>query len=76
MEDYYTIEEVAKKLRVTRTTVYRWMQSGALRYVMAGERRRIAQSALDAFLRDGKPEEATKVETPEGIQRPGLVLAC
>jgi excisionase family DNA binding protein len=62
MEEYYTIEEVAKKLRVTRVTIYRWMQSGALRYVMAGERRRIPQSALDSFLREGRPEEADESE--------------
>ncbi len=62
MEDYYTIEEVAQKLRVTRTTVYRWMHSGALRYVIAGERRRIPQSALDAFLREGRPDETQEEE--------------
>ncbi len=72
MEDYYTIEEVAQKLRVTRTTVYRWMQSGALRYVMAGERRRIPQSALDAFLREGRPEDA---ESSEELMRPALAAA-
>ncbi len=73
MEDYYTIEEVAQKLRVTRTTVYRWMHSGALRYVMAGERRRIPQSALDAFLREGRPEEAGA--EPEEIFSPALAAA-
>ena len=72
MEDYYTIEEVAQKLRVTRTTVYRWMQAGALRYVMAGERRRIPQSALDAFLKEGRPEEA---ESSEELNSPALLAA-
>ncbi len=73
MEDYYTIEEIAKKLRVSRVTVYRWMQSGALRYVMAGERRRIPQSALDAFLREGRPEDVK--EDAEGNYMPALVAA-
>jgi excisionase family DNA binding protein len=73
MEDYYTIEEVAQKLRVTRTTVYRWMHSGALRYVMAGERRRIPQSSLDAFLREGHPEEAGAES--EELHSPALALA-
>ncbi len=57
MEQFYTVEEVAAALKVTRQTVYRWMQTGALRYVLAGERRRVSQSALDAFLKEGQPEE-------------------
>ena len=73
MEDYYTIEEVAQKLRVNRVTIYRWMQSGALRYVMAGERRRIPQSALDAFLREGRPEDVK--EDNEDIYSPALLAA-
>jgi len=73
MEQFYTVEEVATTLKVTRQTVYRWMQSGALRYVLAGERRRVTQSALDAFLKEGKPEELE--ETSEGITIPGLVAA-
>ncbi len=73
MEQFYTVEEVATTLKVTRQTVYRWMQSGALRYVLAGERRRVTQSALDAFLKEGKPEELE--EDGEGITIPGLVAA-
>ncbi len=73
MEDYYTIEEVAQKLRVNRVTIYRWMQSGALRYVMAGERRRIPQSALDEFLREGRPEDVK--EDAEERYSPALAYA-
>ena len=73
MEDYYTIEEVAQKLRVNRVTIYRWMQSGTLRYVMAGERRRIPQSALDAFLREGRPEDVK--DDPEERLSPALLAA-
>ncbi len=74
MEQFYTVEEVAAALKVTRQTVYRWMQSGALRYVLAGERRRVTQAALDAFLKEGRPEEVE--EDSEGITAPGLMLAC
>lgn len=62
MEQFYTVEEVAKALRVTRQTIYRWMQSGALRYVLVGERRRIPHSALSAFIREGKPEDIREDE--------------
>lgn len=76
MEQLYTVEEVALALKVTRQTVYRWMQSGALRYVVAGERRRISQSALDAFLKEGQPAdiaEDTQEKQTEG--RPALRAA-
>ena len=56
-EEYYTIDEVAERLKVTRKTVYDWMRSGDLHYVQVGGRRRITGSALKAFIRQGKPEE-------------------
>ena len=56
-EQYYTIDEVAERLKVTRKTVYDWMRSGELPYVQVGSRRRITGSALKAFIRQGKPEE-------------------
>ena len=58
MEDeYFTVDEVAKRLKVTRKTVYEWMRGGVLRYVVVGERRRIPGSALAAFVRPGMPDE-------------------
>lgn len=78
MEQFYTVEEVASALKVTRQTVYRWMQSGALRYVMAGERRRITKAALDDFLKEGRTEdveENTPGEQPENKYRPILIAA-
>ena len=73
MEQFYTVEEVAAALKVTRQTIYRWMQSGALRYVLAGERRRVPQSALDTFLREGRADEAGEDE--EEIDSPALAAA-
>ena len=71
-EEYYTIDEVAERLKVTRKTVYDWMRSGELAYVQVGSRRRITQSALRAFIRQGKPEEL-KEEAEESY---GPVLAA
>ena len=56
METLYTIREAARVLRVQRETVYRYMQSGALKYVMVGKVRRIRESDLQAFVRE--PERA------------------
>jgi excisionase family DNA binding protein len=41
MPKYYTPEEVAQELRVTRRTVYEWLTSGRLRGMRAGNRWRV-----------------------------------
>ena len=71
VDEFYTIDEVAKMFKVTRATVYEWMRSGDLAYVQVGGRRRITQSAINAFIKEGKPEEA---ESSEEIVSPALAL--
>jgi len=48
-EQYYTIEEVAKMLKVAYLTVYRWIQSGKLKAIKAGKQYRIKQFDLNSF---------------------------
>lgn len=52
-ETFYTIPEAAKKLRVTRAALYKWMKSGRLTYVVVGSERRITGSAIAAFVKLG-----------------------
>lgn len=49
-DKYYTIEEVAKMLKVVYLTVYRWIQDGKLKAYKAGKQYRIWQKDLDLFL--------------------------
>ena len=56
-EEYFTIEEVAERLKVTRGAVYKWMASGDLEYVIVGRHRRITGKALRAFVRPGRAED-------------------
>lgn len=49
-EQYYTIEEVAKMLKVVYLTVYRWIQSGKLIAYKAGKQYRIKKLDLDRFI--------------------------
>lgn len=49
-EKYYTIEEVAKMLRIAYLTVYRWIQDGKLTSVKAGKQYRIKKDDLNNFL--------------------------
>jgi putative molybdopterin biosynthesis protein len=49
-EQFYSIEEVAKMLKVAYLTVYRWVKSKQLIAVKAGKQYRIKKIELDAFL--------------------------
>lgn len=61
-DEYYTIQEVADKLKVAYLTVYRWVQSGKLKAVKAGKQHRISKSNLELFLSQNKGKHAqTKI---------------
>lgn len=45
-----TINEAAARLRVSRDTVYRLLQAGALPSLTIGRARRISVAALDTFI--------------------------
>jgi putative molybdopterin biosynthesis protein len=49
-EQYYSIEEVAKMLKVAYLTVYRWIRSGKLEAVKAGKQYRIKKRELEKFI--------------------------
>ena len=49
-EQYYTIEEVAKMLKVVYLTVYRWIQDDKLKAYKAGKQYRIKHKDLEGFL--------------------------
>ena len=51
LPSYYTPQEVADSLKVTRRTVYTWISSGQLQANKAGPKEwRITRAQLDAFL--------------------------
>ena len=49
-DEYYTIAEVAKMLKVTYLTVYRWIRFGKLNAIKAGKQYRISKFELDRFV--------------------------
>lgn len=49
-ETFYTLEEIAEKLKVSYMTVYRWVKDGKLKAVKAGKQYRVRSSELDKFL--------------------------
>ncbi len=48
--EYYTIHEVAKSLKVTYLTVYRWIRAGKLKAKKVGKQYRITKQELDKFI--------------------------
>jgi len=50
-EQYYTIKEVAKILKVVYLTVYRWIQSNKLPACKAGKQYRIKKEDLGKFIK-------------------------
>ena len=50
MQDIYTPDEIADKLKVTRLTVYRWIEKGELKAFKAGKMWRITREDLETFL--------------------------
>jgi excisionase family DNA binding protein len=73
-EEFYTVEEVAELLQVTRKAIYDWMREGRLSYIQIGpRRRRITKAALAQFLRAGQVGPIDdKGAIGDGILIPGL----
>lgn len=53
-DEYYSIQEVADKLKVAYLTVYRWVQARKLKAVKAGKQHRISKLDLESFLFERK----------------------
>src|SRR3712207_7921571 len=53
-ETLLTVEDVAERLGVQPTTVYRWCREGQLTCLKPGKSWRIRRSSLEAFLRQGE----------------------
>jgi len=50
-EQYYSIKEVSKLLKVAYLTVYRWINSGKLKADKAGKQYRIRYSDIEIFIK-------------------------
>ncbi len=48
--EYFTLKEVAERLKVSERTVWRWVHSGELPAIKLGQQWRIRDDDLDEFL--------------------------
>jgi excisionase family DNA binding protein len=59
-DQYYSIDEVARMLKVAYLTVYRWIRSGRLTALKAGKQYRISNDELTKFTKNKLPHELNK----------------
>lgn len=74
-EEYLKVEDVAKRLKVTRQAVYNWIADGRLKAVrVAGKAMRIPVSSVLAIMEPVKPGD--RIEDEElGQWEPALIVA-
>ena len=49
-DEYYTLKEVAKMLKISYMTVFRWVQAGKLKAVKVGKQHRVKKEILEKFI--------------------------
>lgn len=52
MDELFTIEEMMSRLKVSRDTLYNWMNAGLIPYVQIGGRRRFIGSRVMKAIRN------------------------
>lgn len=76
-EEYFTVAEVAKRLKVTPQAVYKWISQKRLHAVYVGSERRITSSAIEEFVRNST--RAAEVDSAGSMENdtlmPSLVAA-
>ena len=56
---YYTPEELAAMLKVTRQAIYNWIQQGRMEAVRIGRTVRIPSEEVERVLREGRTQRQT-----------------
>jgi excisionase family DNA binding protein len=54
LEQFYTIEDVADKLKVTRQAIHNWIKEGRIESIKIGRSRRIPASSLHQLLENSR----------------------
>ena len=62
---FYTPEELAAMLKVTRQAIYSWIQQGRIEAVRIGRTVRIPGAEVERLLREGRTARRTEQEAGE-----------
>ena len=74
-EEYVKPTDIAKLLKVSRFTIYKWIREGRMQGVRFGDEvLRVPRSSFDAFMQQAKEKSAAKEEDP-GNQKPTRITA-
>jgi excisionase family DNA binding protein len=66
-DTFYTPEELAGMLKVTRQAIYNWIQQGRIEAVRIGRTVRIPGEEVERLLRDGRrPRQADRGPEEQG----------
>ena len=72
-QEYFTVAEVAEKLKVTPQAVYKWIKQKKITVVYAGADARITSAAIEAFIKSSTESrlggDSAKMDTQ--ISAPG-----
>ena len=71
--EFYTIQEVARALKVTERALYIWKDEGKITFTKFGKSNRISREELERFIAAGTPaqhpEPGITEKTPEPEKR-------
>lgn len=56
MDNYYTPQEIAEKLKLNTHTIYKWIREGKLNAIKVGDLWRIPESELNRLLGGNKAD--------------------
>lgn len=72
MDEYFTIPEVAARLKVTPAAVRKWIAQGRIDVVYVGSDRRITNDAIEAFVKQSTEEAVRRRagESEDSIEAP------
>lgn len=75
LDEFFTVEELADRLKVSEQTIRLWIREGRLEAYKFGRAHRVPASALQRFLEQSKQRSESSGDQPRGIKIPSLAYA-
>ncbi len=63
-DEYYTVQELATKFKVTEQAIHNWIKAGKIASIKLGRARRIPAAEVERLVREGITEDAQEKLTP------------
>lgn len=75
LSEFFTVEELAEKLKVSEQTIRLWIREGRLEAYKFGRAHRVPAEALQRFLEQSKQHREPSEETQPNKYSPALIAA-